>query len=121
VTFVGNVQLPETFLRGADLFVLPSRFEGFPNALCEAMACGLPVIAADCPTGPREIIRPEVDGLLVATENPEALARAMARLMNDEKLRRELGRRAREITERFSLTEIDRCWERLFVEVLSTR
>lgn len=121
VLLAGVVPRPDTYLRQAQLFVLSSRFEGFPMALCEAMANGVPVVAADCPTGPREILRPGVDGLLVVPEDVAALAHAMATLMADAPLRHEMGRRAREIVARYSLEEVDQKWERLFKGALAER
>lgn len=112
----GSVRAPQAVLCRADLFVLSSRFEGFPNALGEAMAAGLPVIAADCPTGPREIVRDGVDGILVAVDDCGALATAMERLMADETERRRLGARATEVAERFGLERIMGLWEALIAE-----
>jgi glycosyltransferase involved in cell wall biosynthesis len=114
----GRVKDSYDVLRQADIFVLASRVEGFPNALCEAMACGVPVISADCPCGPREIVRSGVDGLLVASGDVGAMAAAMRRLMSDAAERRRLGARAVEITERFSLKEIMSKWEALFEYIL---
>ena len=92
-------------------FVLSSRFEGFPNVLLEAMAMGCPVIATDCPSGPREIVRDGEDGLLVATEDARALAEALKRILNDVKLRRRLGESAVGVRERFSTDRIAGLWE----------
>ena len=69
------------YLRQADLFVMPSRIEGFPMALCEAMACGLPVLAADCLSGPREIIEDGVNGGLVQTEDEIGRASCRERVL----------------------------------------
>lgn len=117
IYFTGIVSRPDIYLRQADLFVLPSRFEGFPMALCEAMACGLPVVSADCLTGPREIVRPGIDGLLVEPENSMALAQAMASLMSDEVRRHEMGTQAREVISRFGLDKVSSQWTDLFRKV----
>jgi GalNAc-alpha-(1->4)-GalNAc-alpha-(1->3)-diNAcBac-PP-undecaprenol alpha-1,4-N-acetyl-D-galactosaminyltransferase len=121
VRFHGRVAVPAAVLRGADLFVLSSRYEGFPNALLEAMAVGLPVIATDCPSGPAHIVRNGVDGILVPAEDVGALATAMADLMDDEARRTRLGERATSVTERFAIERIMENWESLVTRVTGTR
>jgi GalNAc-alpha-(1->4)-GalNAc-alpha-(1->3)-diNAcBac-PP-undecaprenol alpha-1,4-N-acetyl-D-galactosaminyltransferase len=109
----GVTASPAATLRRGDLFVFPSRYEGFGLTLAEAMAVGLPVIAADCPSGPAEIVRHEADGLLVPAEDAAALATAMSRLMADAAERHRLGDNARAAARRFHLSAAMPAWEAL--------
>jgi GalNAc-alpha-(1->4)-GalNAc-alpha-(1->3)-diNAcBac-PP-undecaprenol alpha-1,4-N-acetyl-D-galactosaminyltransferase len=120
VLLPGWVPEPARLLESAGLFVLPSRYEGFPNALLEAMACGAPVIAADCPSGPAEIVQHGIDGLLVPPEDDVALAEAMERLISDSVQRGRLGKRARTVSRRFSPARIMALWDDVVRDAAAT-
>ncbi len=106
VEWAGFDPNPFPTLARADLFVLPSLWEGFPNALLEAMALGRAVVASDCPWGPRELLADGACGLLVPPADPAALAEAIERLLANESLRRDYGERARRRAAAFALPEI---------------
>lgn len=102
----------------ADAFVLTSRYEGFPNALLEAMAVGLPCVTFDCPSGPREMSMDGNSAILVPLNDEHALGQALSRLMLDEELSQTLGSRARtSVIERFSLDKVLGQWDLLFKEL----
>jgi glycosyltransferase involved in cell wall biosynthesis len=107
VRLLGNVQhrqLPG-ILKSADLFVLPSRYEGHPKTLIEAMACGLPVVGTDVP-GIREIIQHGENGYLCGT-SPEEIREAIRVILGDSERRVRMGRNAREfVVEHFALDRI---------------
>lgn len=103
VRLAGFVDDPRPLLRDADLLVLPSAAEACPMAILQAMACGLPVVASRA-GGIAEVVRHEVDGLLVATGDDDALTAALTRLTADADLRARLGASARaRVLERFTV------------------
>lgn len=116
----GSVRWPgattdiEGALCGGSIFALTSREEGFPLAILEAMAHGLPCVAFDCAPGIRELITDGVDGLVVPAGDTTAFAAALSTLMADEELRLKMGRAARDSVQRFAPDFIAGCWEELF-------
>ena len=106
---VGNVS---DWYQRAELFVLSSRYEGFPNVLLEAMAAGCASVAFDCDTGPRDVIEQDVNAVLVPAEDVDALQATMARLMADEGLRMGLGEQAVAVRETFSEERVMTLWDR---------
>ena len=105
-------------LTKARAFAMSSRYEGLPMALMESLALGVPCVAADCPSGPRELTRGGQDGLLVPVGDREALTQALRRVVDDDLLCREMGRQAsRSMRERYGLDAILPMWDRLFRRV----
>jgi glycosyltransferase involved in cell wall biosynthesis len=106
VDFLGFVVDAPAYMKRCTVFALSSVYEGLPVALIEAMACGVPVVSTDCPSGPSEIITHERDGLLVPVGDAAALAAALKRLLDDPRLRERLGRAGRERAEHFTVENL---------------
>ncbi len=109
------------YLQASDIFVFPSRSEGLPNALLEAMACGLPSIAVDIPPVRQDIItRPGEEGLIVPPQTEE-IAHSIIKLLKDEKLAQNIGSQGRKrVGGHFSLAETARQYEELYNELVKS-
>jgi glycosyltransferase involved in cell wall biosynthesis len=108
-------------LAEASVFVLSSRFEGLPMVLLEAMTAGLPAVAFDCPTGPAEVIRHGVTGLLAPAQDADALAAGICDLIEDPAKRKAMGAAARTASERYSMAAVRAKWEQLFADLVAAR
>lgn len=114
----GRTGEPWKELAEADVFVLASEVEGFPNVLLEAMALGVACVTVDCPSGPREISRDGEDALLVPLGDQPALDQALRQLMADHVLRDVLGKHAAaSVRNRYELQEIVHQWDVLIASV----
>ena len=110
IHFLGFQPDPSRYFHAAEVFVLPSRFEGMPNALLEAMGSGLAPIVSDASPGPLEVVRDERSGLVVPSGSIPALTTAMERLAMDAALRRQLGQTAASTMRQQSWSALDQCW-----------
>ena len=117
VRLPGQTTAPHDRLREADLFALASRREGFPMALAEALACGLPAVAFDLPSGPKALIRDGVDGLLVPNGDTAALAAGLGSVMRDGALRSRMAARAPEVLDRYGVEAVMARWDELLDRV----
>ena len=113
----GPVKTIKEKYQESSIFVLSSRFEGLPLVLMEAMSVGLPSVAFTCPCGPRDIIHDGEDGILCENGNIEQLAAGICRLIEDEQLRKEMGKKAALNIQRFSIENIMAQWDDLLQEI----
>jgi glycosyltransferase involved in cell wall biosynthesis len=118
IRFCGFTDRPLEVFAGAAAAVLSSRFEGLPLVLNEAMGVGTPFIAYDLNYGPAEVIRHEVDGLLVPPGDVRAMSEAMIRILQNSEFAAALGERAREVKERFSIERWSGEWLALFADLV---
>ncbi|GAA3710369.1 hypothetical protein GCM10022224_089840 [Nonomuraea antimicrobica] len=123
----GKVELPgPTTDVGAELerssiYVLSSRHEGFPMTILEAMGKGLAIVSFNSPHGPKEMITHEVDGLLVKPRTNANLAESIIRVIEDERLRRDLGTRALETAGTYDVDVVGEQWDALLADLLARR
>lgn len=106
VKFLGFQKNPFKFMAKSTVFVLSSIFEGFPNVLIEAMACGIPVISTDCPSGPNEIIKDGTNGFLVPVKDEKTLAEKIIHLIGDDGLRKKFILNGLNNAQKFSVDKI---------------
>ncbi|MFH0911510.1 MAG: glycosyltransferase, partial [Planctomycetota bacterium] len=118
VLLLGRQDRPEALYQALDIFAFPSRYEGFGLVLVEAMACGAAVVAAKVDSVPEILAEDARAGILVEPENPDALARALERLIRSEAERQALSVRARKRAEDFSLTSMVAKYEALYARIL---
>jgi len=111
IEFHAPVKNVESWMSRAGLVVQPSRFEGFPNVVLEAMGMGAAVISADCRSGPAEIIRDDINGRLVPVEDVVTLGKVMSQLLSLPEERSRLGDEAKKVREVFRQELIMREWQ----------
>jgi glycosyltransferase involved in cell wall biosynthesis len=110
VSLAGLTNDIEAVLRCAKIFVLPSRFEGYPNVLLEALSLGCPVIATECPGATRQILNEGRHGVLVPAEDVKALAEALDRMMSDTPLRAHYGAQGPQAVAHLRLEAVGATW-----------
>lgn len=121
VIFTGNLSRPHSMIAGATCLLSTSRVEGFPMAVAEAMALGVPVVVTDSGGAASDLVRHGVDGLMVPPDDEAGIEDAIVTLMREDALRREMGSRATEVLMRFSPKVIDAQWFTLLEKVLKDR
>jgi glycosyltransferase involved in cell wall biosynthesis len=114
VSFFDPVKEVDKRYLESSIYVMTSRNEGFGMVLIEAMACGVPCVSFDCPSGPSDIIKNCEDGLLIYNGDIEAFAKAIMHLIKNEELRKEMGAKAKENVKRYAPDNVVPLWDELF-------
>jgi glycosyltransferase involved in cell wall biosynthesis len=114
---IGNIQV---WYERAEIYVSASAYEGFPNALLEAMACRCAVIAFDCPTGPADIISNGEDGLLIPLNDTARFQQALSSLQKDSDTRKSLANKAADVLDRHSDTQFFASWDKVITAAVNS-
>ena len=120
VELLGNIEDVWTYYNKASIFAFTPRFEGFPNALTEAMYFGLPCISTDCPSGPSELISDGKNGFLIKVGDEIMLKQRLDTLMKNNELRQQIGLAAMLNTDRFDIDNIISEWKTLISNLQAT-
>jgi len=121
VSMPGRTKAIGKWYQKSSIFVLSSRFEGFPNVLCEAMAYGCACVSFDCIAGPNEIITDKVDGYLVKNGDINALAEKLDFLMNNPEERRRISKESMKIGDRLNIDSIMIKWDNIIENILRVK
>jgi len=117
IDFAGFCNNVYEIMQNCQIFVLPSRFEGLPMGLMEALSNGMVCIAYDCVTGPSELINDNSNGLLIENQNSQSMQEGMKRLLENDELRSRLADKAPESMQKYTIPHIRDQWEVMFSEV----
>ena len=116
VKLKGKTDKPFEKMKKASIFLLTSDFEGFPNVLCEAMACGCVPISVDCNFGPKEIIKNKFNGILVKQKS-KSISSELYRLINDKNKLKKMRMNTKIVFKRLDVSIIAKKWEKLFYKI----
>ena len=111
------VDVEDVYIKSS-ILAQPSRTEGFGLVIVEAMSCGLPVVSFDCENGPRSIITNGEDGFLIPSFDVEMFANSLMRLMSDDDLRKSMGEKGKQNSQRYDIDIVGQQWKRLFDELM---
>lgn len=117
VMFFDPVQDIAAIYQNASIVAMTSRSEGFPMVLVEAMASGVPVIAYDCPIGPRVLIQNEVNGFLIENDNEDEFVSKLGLLMNDKSLRTHFGQNAKISVQKYDIEKVMTQWQKFILDL----
>ena len=118
VIFTGKINNPEYYYNRAKIFAFTSKSEGFPNALIEALSFGLPCVSTNCPSGPSELIDDGNNGFLIPVGDSKALQNKLNLLIEDDKLRNNLSKKANLKGKEFHIDNVCLKWERLISKLI---
>ena len=111
------VDVEDEYMKSS-ILVQPSRTEGFGLVIVEAMSCGLPVVSFDCENGPRSVITNGEDGFLIPPFDVEMFANSLMRLMSDDDLRKSMGEKGKQNSQRYDIDIVGQQWKQLFDELI---
>jgi GalNAc-alpha-(1->4)-GalNAc-alpha-(1->3)-diNAcBac-PP-undecaprenol alpha-1,4-N-acetyl-D-galactosaminyltransferase len=114
VVFTGFSKNIQELMQGSQIFILPSKFEGLPMGLMEALSNGLACISYDCPSGPKDLIENNYNGLLIENQNHELMKFGISNLIKDHELRFRLAKAAPKSMTPYSLENILNNWRTIF-------
>lgn len=121
IVFTGFINNVSEVMHQSSIFILPSRFEGLPMVLLEAMSQGMACIAYNCKTGPSDIIENDINGLLIEDQNMSKMQNGMRTLLNNEKLRSNLSNEGIKSLEKYNISAITARYEALFNKIANTK